>query len=370
LSRPALTSVAILSESSGDSAGRVLTLHGPLTAQFTGAAWPRLLTAASAARGRPLILDVSAANPCDTTGAALLAAAMARHGRATLRGAAPGVAELVARVAATPAATPPALQPWTFTKLARTGLAAAKEGLSFLGESLVTLITLGRHRRQFRLADIARLVDAAGMQAVPLLVLLGYLIGLILAFQSSLPLRRFGAELFVVNAVALSLLRELGPLLAGVLLAGRTGSAFATELGPMKVNEELAALETMGLSAMTMLVLPRLFAATLVTPIMALILETAGLAGMFTVLLAFGFPVPALLAQLLRAVQFHDLWSGLAKAVCFGAAIAGVGCYAGLSTGEGPRAVGQSATRAVVGGIVASIVLDGVFSILFYRLGI
>ena len=205
---------------------------------------------------------------------------------------------------------------------------------------------------------------------VPLLLLVGFLLGLILAFQSSIPLRRFGAELFVVNAVALSLLRELGPLLAAVILSGRTGSAFAAELGTMKVNEELAALDTMGISSMTMLVLPRLFAATLVTPVMALLLEAAGLAGMTIVLLAFGFPLPAITGQLLRAVQLHDLWSGLIKAMCFGAVIAGIGCRAGLATGDGPRAVGLSATRAVVGGIVASIVLDGVFSILFYRVGV
>jgi phospholipid/cholesterol/gamma-HCH transport system permease protein len=317
-----------------------------------------------------LVLDVSDATPCDTAGAALLAAAIARHGTATLRGAAPGVAALVARIAEAPPPAAPAIPPWTFTGLTQAGLGAIGAGLAFLGESLVALATLRARRRQFRPADIARLMDEAGVKAVPLLLLLGYLIGLILAFQSALPLRRFGAELFVVNAVALSLLRELGPLLAGVILAGRTGSAYAAELGTMKVNEELAALDTMGVSPMTMLVLPRLLAATLVTPVMGLLLELAGLAGMLTVLLAFGFPLPALTTQLLRAVQFHDVWTGLAKAMCFGAVIAGIGCRAGMATGDGARAVGLSATRAVVGGIVASIALDGVFSILLYRLAL
>ncbi len=214
-------------------------------------------------------------------------------------------------------------------------------------------------RRQVRAADLVRLADQAGARAVPLVLLLGYLMGLILAFQSSIPLRRFGADIFVVNLVGLSLLRELGPLLAAVILAGRTGSAFAAELGTMKVNEELAALQTLGISPMTMLVLPRLAAAVLVMPVLTLLLELAGLCGMLTVMMAFGFPPAAVAAQLGRAVHAHDLWGGLFKAVCFGAAVAGIGCRAGLATGIGPRAVGQAATAAVVGGIVATILLDG-----------
>ena len=340
----------------------VLTLRHKLTGPAVASSWSRLLRTALATKGRKLTIDVTQAQPCDTAGAALLGTILARHGQAELRGASAQTTALVARLA-TP--TPPAPPP----KRRATG-PQLTAGLAFLGESLVALATLTRRRRQFRPADIARLLDEAGVKAVPLLVLLGYLIGLILAFQSALPLRRFGAELFVVNAVALSLLRELGPLLAGVILAGRTGSAYAAELGTMKVNEELAALDVMGVSPMTMLVLPRLLAATIVTPVMALLLELAGLAGMLTVLLAFGFPLPALTAQLLRAVQLHDVWTGLIKAMCFGAVIAGIGCRAGMATGDGPRAVGLSATRAVVGGIVAAIVMDGAFSILLYRLAL
>jgi phospholipid/cholesterol/gamma-HCH transport system permease protein len=136
------------------------------------------------------------------------------------------------------------------------------------------------------------------------------------------------------------------------------------------VNEEVAALQTLGISPMTMLVLPRLAAAVLVMPVLTLFLELAGLLGMLTVMLAFGFSPSAVATQLGRAVHGRDLWGGLFKAVCFGAAIAGIGCRAGLATGIGPRAVGQAATAAVVGGIVATILLDGLFAILFYRLGV
>ena len=332
--------------------------------------WAQATRAASAARGQTLTLDVTGVTAADTAGAALIATVMQRHGDASLTGASANVAELVAQIQAAPnpAATKP--PPWTFTGLGLTAFRQAVDGIAFLGESLVAAATLPRRRREFRSDDLIRLADAAGWQALPLVVLLGYLMGLILAFQSSIPLRRFGADLFVVNLVGLSLLRELGPLLAAVVLAGRTGSAFAAELGTMKVNEELAALETMGISPVTMLVLPRLVAAVMVMPVLTLFLELAGLGGMLTVMMAFGFPPTAVATQLLRAVHGRDLWGGLFKAVCFGAAVAGVGCRAGLATGIGPRAVGQAATAAVVGGIVVTIVLDGMFAMLFYRLGV
>ena len=199
------------------------------------------------------------------------------------------------------------MPPWTFTGVARLGLHRTLDIVAFLGESLAAAATLPRHRRHIRIGDLFRIADQAGGQAIPLVVLLGYLMGLILAFQSSIPLRRFGADLFVVNLVGLSLLRELGPLLAAVILAGRTGSAFAAEIGTMKVNEEVAALQTLGISPMTMLVLPRLGAAVLVMPVLTLFLELAGLCGMLTVMMAFGFPPTAVATQLGRAAAVEQL---------------------------------------------------------------
>ena len=221
-----------------------------------------------------------------------------------------------------------------------------------------------------RMPDLLRYVDQAGVRSLPLVVLLGYLIGLILAFQSAVPMRRFGADIFVANLVAISLVRELGPLLAAVILAGRTGSAFAAEIGTMKVNEEIDALVTMGLDPMTMLVLPRMIAAMLVMPVMTLALNIAGMLGMATVMRGFGFPLVTIARQVQNWVTAGDLYGGLFKAMCFGMAVAAIGCRAGLGTGVGPRAVGLSATAAVVGGIVATIALDGVFALIFYRLGL
>ena len=346
----------------------MLTLSGALDAAGAARLWAPLLRAAAARRGRSLVLDVSAARP-GAAAAVLLAAALARHGNARVEGASPALIALILQAQA----VPPWVRPrrgWTFRGMAAALRQRAGAGVAFFGESVVAALSVPWRRRQVRAGDLARLADQAGTQAVPLVLLLGYLMGLILAFQSSIPLRRFGADIFVVNLVGLSLLRELGPLLASVILAGRTGSAFAAELGSMKVNEELAALQTLGISPMVMLVLPRLVAAVLVMPVLTLMLELAALCGMLTVMLAFGFPASAVAAQLGRAVHARDLWGGLFKALCFGAVVAGVGCRAGLATGIGPRAVGQAATAAVVGGIVATILLDCLFAVVFYRLGV
>jgi phospholipid/cholesterol/gamma-HCH transport system permease protein len=181
-------------------------------------------------------------------------------------------------------------------------------------------------------------------------------------------MRRFGADLYVINLVAVSLLRELGPLLAAVILSGRTGSAFAAEIGTMKVNQEIDALNTLGLDPMTMLVLPRMAAAIAVMPVLTLLMDVAGLFGMTIVMVAFGFPPVAVAIQVRGAVGVADLYGGLIKASVFGAFVAAIGCRAGLATGVGPRAVGQSATAAVVGGIVVTILLDGAFALILYRL--
>ncbi len=348
----------------------VIHFHGTLNTQTAARLWPGVMAAAQAGRGRRLVLDVSAAAEVTTAGAALLAAALTRHGDAGLEGAPPLLRETVAQLASAPAHPRPAPPPWTYAGALRGIAGTLADATAFLGESLVAIALLRRRRRQTRFSDLVRVADEAGARAIPLVLLTGYLMGLILAFQSSIPLRRFGADLFVVNLVAVSLARELGPLLAAVILAGRTGSAFAAELGTMKVNEELAALETMGVSATAMLVLPRLAAAVLVMPALTLLLELAGLLGMLTVMMSFGFPPAAVYAQLLRALHGRDVFGGLFKALCFAAVVAGVGCRAGLATGLGPRAVGRAATAAVVGGIVATILLDGLFAVLFYRAGV
>jgi len=357
-------------------AGTCLRLHGRLDAEGVGAIWSAGLEAAGNAEVGALIADLTAVDLCDMAGAAFLLALESAHGTTLeLAGESPGTRALLDRARKTvrpPSQATEAAEKAGFDPLAflRDGLRSAAEGVAFLGEAVVAFASLPRRRRMLRLADVLRYADQAGVRAVPLILLMGYLIGLILAFQSAIPMRQFGADIYVANLVAISLLRELGPLLAAVILSGRTGSAFAAEIGTMKVNEEVDALVTMGLDPMTMLVLPRLLAVMLVMPAMTIVLDLAGLAGMTTVMMAFGFPPEAIAIQVKTAATVQDLMGGLFKGVCFGMAVAAVGCRAGLSTGVGPRAVGQSATAAVVGGIVATILLDGTFAVLFYRLGL
>jgi phospholipid/cholesterol/gamma-HCH transport system permease protein len=354
-----------------DLADGHLALAGRLDTQGSGPIWQAALAAAAKAKGGPLTVDLAAVEACDTAGATLLADIAETHGAVSFAGAAPATLDLVTRVTAARRLPPRApAPPITWAELFRTGFATATDGLAFFGEAATALALLPARRKMFRLSDLWRSADQAGVRALPLVLLLGGLIGLILAFQSMIPMRRFGADIFVANLVAIGLIRELGPLLAAVILAGRSGSAFAAEIGTMKVNQEIDALTTMGLDPVTMLVLPRLIAAIAVMPALTIVLDLAGLLGMATVLVGDGIPMVTIGNQIAAWVVPSDLYGALVKSACFGAAVAAVGCRAGMATGLGPEAVGVSATRAVVSGIVAAILLDGIFAVVFYRLGL
>jgi len=350
-----------------------MVFAGRLDVASIGALWRPAMHAAESARGQKLAFDLGAVSFSDVGGASFLAAVEAAHGDAAqLIGAQERVRALLLRARAASGAgasgdTVPRASARDVIAMAF-GLAAA--GIGFVGEAAVAVVRLPWRRRMLRAPDLLRYIDQAGVRSLPLLMLLGYLIGLILAFQSAVPMRRFGADIFVANLVALSLIRELGPLLAAVILSGRTGSAFAAEIGTMKVNEEVDALITMGLDPMTMLVLPRIIAAMLVMPVMTLTLDIAGMLGMATVMRGFGFPLVTIARQIQNWVTAQDMYGGLLKSVWFGIAVAAIGCRAGLGTGVGPRAVGLSTTAAVVGGIVATIALDGLFALIFYRLNL
>lgn len=352
----------------------VLVFAGRLDAAGVAPIWSPTLKAAGGAKERGLLFDLSAVSMCDTAGATLLIAAEKAHGGpARLEGANEAMAGLIARVREAlrePAQGVGKSEPFRVMPLLFAGFEAAGNGVAFLGEAVVAIILAPRRLRMLRPVDILASADQAGVKAMPLIILLGFLIGLILAFQSAVPLRTYGATIFVANLVSISLFRELGPLLAAVILAGRTASAFAAEIGTMKINEEVDALSTMGLDPMTMLVLPRLAAALLVMPMLTIGLEFAGLVGMTVVLKLFGYSLSAVIQQVQQALTIGDFVGGIIKALCFAAVVAAIGCSRGLATGRGPRAVGISTTAAVVGGIVATIVLDGLFALIFYRLGV
>ncbi len=344
----------------------VLILSGHLDAQTAGRLWHQALRTAH--RAKIVQLDLTGLKYCDMSGAALLLAIEAAHPNpAAPIGASQRIADLLTRARAAAARPPSQAASRSSGPGILTGVA---NHLAYLGEVALAVARLPARARMLRIRDLFHYADQAGVRALPLVMLLGYLMGLILAFQSAVPLRRFGADLYVANLVAISLLRELGPLLSSIILAGRTGSAFAAEIGSMKVNQEIDALTTMSLDPVTMLVLPRLIAAALVMPALILVLDIAGLLGMATVMNAFGYPLIAIAHQVQSAATASDMFGGLFKGLCFGSAVAIIGCRAGLGTGVGPRAVGQAATAAVVGGIVATILLDGLFALIFYRLNL
>lgn len=365
---------ATLQAAAEPGGGSRLGFAGPLEAAAVARLWPEAMRQAGT---HPLVLDLARVTALDTAGAVMLLRLERLGGEGTrIEGLAEdgplaAVLDRTRRALAVPPPPPPRSLPW----LGRLGLGtlargrAATDALAFMGEAVTAGAGTVRHPRRLRFDELLRHLDEAGLRAFPLTLLLGVLIGLILAFQSSIPMRQFGAEVFIPNLVGISLLRELGPLMAAVVLSGRTGSAYAAELGTMTVNEEVDALRIMGIDPVAWLVLPRVAAAMLVMPVLALLMSLAGLLGMGLVMASLGFPPIAVVRQLQSAIAVGDMLGGLFKAAVFGLAIGLVGCRSGLSAGRGPRAVGDAATAAVVGGIVSIVVLDGIFAVLFFRLG-
>lgn len=238
----------------------------------------------------------------------------------------------------------------------------------FVGEVTAGLLALGAQPRRLRLREWWVIVEKAGTNALPIVALISFLTGMIIAFQAAMPMGQFGVDLFVINLVALAMVRELGPIMTAIMLAGRSGSAFAAEIGTMKVNEEVAALTTMGLNPVRFLAVPRVLAGIAVTPVLTVYSMVAGVAGGVAVMLMRGFPLAALTNQLAGSVAVHDILAGLIKSFVFGAVVAGVGCMRGLRTGAGASAVGDSTTRSVVTGILLIVVLDAIFAVVYYQL--
>ena len=351
------------------SPGRIV-FHGELTSRALGPIWERAVAAAAREVGAALMIDLSGVDRLDSSGAALILTMERQHGQnVEVTGATERDLKLLAQMRQ-------ALPPPTKTTSSSPVRKVASESflkdwhlkIAFFGAVLQALASLPVNLRLLRRSDFAHLAQRAGAQALLLVLSLGFLIGMILAFQSAVPMRQFGADLYVADLVTIALCRELGPLLVAVILAGRTGSSYAAELGTMRVNDEISALSTMGINPLVMLVLPRIAAAVLVMPVLTVAMDAAGLLGMGSVLMAFGYPLSAVEAHITIASAPSDFIQGLLKGLVFAVAVAIIGCRAGLTAKGGPRAVGEAATAAVVGGIVATVLLDGLFAVILYRL--
>ncbi|MFM7133092.1 MAG: ABC transporter permease [Planctomycetota bacterium] len=240
----------------------------------------------------------------------------------------------------------------------------------FAGEVSVVSARMVRRPSLLRQRDVLSAMARHGTDAVPVVSLLGFLIGAIIAFQTYDPMAKYGAKLQVADVVGVSIVRELGPLITAILLAGRSGSAFAAEIGAMKVMQELDALRTFGIDPVRFLVVPRMLAVLLVTPLLSMWASALGILGGFVILGPKGIPFMQYWTEIQSVLTVGGLLQGLAKAAVFAILISAIGCLAGLRTGEGPGSVGLSTTKAVVAGIVAIIVADAILGSFFFTLGI
>ena len=244
-----------------------------------------------------------------------------------------------------------------------------REQVGFVGTMAGELAAALLHPERMRWVEVKRLCIAAGANALPIVSLLSFLIGLILGFEGARPLAQFGAQIYVADIVGFASVRELGPMMTAILLAGRSGAAFAAEIGAMKIDEELAALATMGLNPLRFLALQRVAAGILLTPMLTVYTMFTGVLGGTLVMLSLGFSLPAIYHEMAASVHLGDIGVGLSKSVVFGAILSAVGCLRGFQTGQGPIAVGVSATRAVVSSILLIIFADTVFAGAMFLVG-
>lgn len=372
--------MATIALNRADSGAVTLELSGRLDAYSVGPLWREAERALDAHPNEPLVVDCGRVDYCDGAGVALLLDLL-RQPRAsgadvTIRGLAARFHKLLMQFepsafrAPPPAAAARVPLPEHVGRVAQRLFADLRAQIAFLGEAASALAQAARHPRSIRWKDALYIAEGAGVNALPIVALIGFLMGVILAFQSAIAMRQFGAEIFVANLLALSLLRELGPLMTAILLAGRSGAAFAAEIGTMKVNQEVDALATMGLDPVRFLVVTRVLAATAMTVPLVVFADLVGLIGGAIVMLTFEIPLTTYYNQAISFATVTDFIGGLAKSVVFGVLIAGIGCLRGLQTEAGAAAVGVSATSAVVSGIVLIVFVDGVFAVLFYYLGI
>lgn len=247
---------------------------------------------------------------------------------------------------------------------------AVLRALAFLGEVVISLARCATLRARFRRADLWTQLHATGAGALGIVALINVLVGLILAFVGSIQLRMFGAEIYVASLVGIAVVRVMGPIMTGIILAGRTGAAFAAQIGTMQVNEEVDALETMGLPPSEYLVLPRVLALAVMTPLLCLYADLLGiLGGLFVGVAMLGIGPRQYLTQTFDSVGLDELWIGLLHGTVFGLWIALAGCYHGMRCGRSASAVGQAVTAAVVSGIIGIVVATAILTVLFDALG-
>lgn len=261
--------------------------------------------------------------------------------------------------------------------VAAVGLAATevwnitREIARFIGECVISSVFLFKNPNKFRLRDCLEEMQQCGAMALPIVSLIGLLVGLILAYQAAVLMRQFGADIYVADAVGLAMVREMGAMMTAVILAGRTGAAFAATLGNMRANDEIDALETLGIRPVDFLVIPKLAALALMLPLLTLYSNFMGiLGGMFVALGVLDIPPAAYWVQTISAIDLSDVASGIIKSAAFGVLVGLAGCHRGLLAERSSAGVGRAATSAVVMALLLIILADAFFAVAFNILGI
>ncbi len=364
----------VVPDGDGAGVGYVVRFGGPLTLATTADLWSR--AAGIAPPAGAVRVDVSGVPQVDSAGAALLLHVAGRLGDAPIESASAqvqGMLDVLGKPGNEPdteaRGRPRVGLIYALGQFSVRGLNRVRETVEYAGALTAGLLQTLIHPRSVRWKDVGGYVARSGAEAVGIVSLIGLLMGMILAFQMAAQMRQYGADLYVADIVALSLVRELGPLMTAIILAGRSGSAFAAEIGTMTVNEEVAALDTMGLERIRFLVLPKVIALLLVMPLLVTYADCAGIVGGFTVAASFlDQPVGVYFEHTIDRLALRDIIEGLVKGLSYAMVIASVGCLRGVQTQKGAQGVGQSATSAVVTAIFLVIVVDALLTGLFFLL--
>ncbi|MCM8557785.1 MlaE family lipid ABC transporter permease subunit [Sphingomicrobium sediminis] len=325
----------------------------------------------------PLAIDLSRVEGVDTVGAWLLYRT-AKHRDAQLVNASANVADLLEQVAKADQQCDirPEKKPGPLALFEEVGMWAedfwrtSKGILGFFGATLIGFAMIFRYPRRFRFNAVVQRFDMVGVRALFIIGLMSFLIGIVIGQQGAVQLQQFGAEVYTVNLIGRLTIRELGTLMTAIMVAGRSGSAFAAQIGTMKITEEIDAMRTIGVSPVEALVIPRMLAAVIMMPLLAffsMVLTLIG-GGLF-VWMELDMPPVTYVARLQEVVPLTDIWVGLIKAPVFGFLIALAGCFQGMQVKGNSEEVGLRTTNAVVQSIFLVIVLDAVFAVFFSRIG-
>ena len=325
----------------------------------------------------PVTIDVSGVTKMDTVGAWVIYRAVRDRG-AKVVGASKEVSGLLDQVAEvdSPAQIRPEEPPSALRVLSELGEWVADAGrtmvglVGFLGAVLVAFVEIIRWPKRFRINAVISRFDLVGVRALGIIGLMSFLIGIVIGQQGAVQLRQFGAEVYTINLVGRITLRELGPLMTAIMVAGRSGSAFAAQIGTMKLTEEVDAMRTIGVSPIEALVVPRMLAAVVMMPLLSfysMIVTLVG--GGIYVWIDLGIPPLTYIERLQEVVPLRDLWVGMIKAPVFGFIIALTGCFQGMLVAGDSEQVGIRTTNAVVQAIFLVIVIDAVFAVFFSQIG-